>query len=297
MTWLDRVDLFEIELSNYCNAKCPACDRAWVNEKYINNQHLSLSDIKRLVEQVDPNTKFYFGGTSGDPLMNPEFVDIFKFVTESNITLYVDTNASLRNTSDWEELGKISKGTNSSITFSIDGLEDTNSIYRVNTNWNKIINNLSTYLKAGGNAEWKYLIFDHNQHQLEEAKKLAKDLGVQSFLAEPSSRVLNSTVPIYKTRKHNENEQATSISCRSMNKKYMYISCDFKLYPCCYYYTNIHKGDKSDVVCDLNSMTLSDAIHHVKYKKLAESWNTNAPPVCKIYCNQNKYWDKIKWVS
>jgi hypothetical protein len=45
-------------------------------------------------------------------------------------------------------------------------------------------------------------------------------------------------------------------------------------------------------------MLLSDAVEHIKYKELANAWQTDkCSPVCKIYCNQNKYWDKIVTVE
>lgn len=295
MSWmtLDQVSLFEIELSNYCNAKCPACARE-MNTSTIDSSNLSLDQIKRLVEQLpDPTkVKFYFGGTSGDPLMNPNIVEIFKYVAASGVRLTVDTNGSLRSTAVWKELGNISKNTNVDITFSIDGLEDTNHLYRIDTNWKTIMRNLSTYISAGGRADWKYLIFEHNKHQVEDARELARSLGVVGFVSEPSSRVSTTLVPVNKTRKHNVTEIPTSIYCRSLNTNYLYISSSFVLFPCCYFHAR--QDQPADVQCDLTVMSLNDAVEHIKYKELSDAWQTsNCSAVCKIYCNQNKYWDKI----
>ena len=295
MTWLtlDQVKLFEIELSNYCNAKCSACARE-VNVDTINSNNLSLDQIKRLIDQLPDPTKvrFYFGGTSGDPLMNPNIVEIFKYVSERGIRLSVDTNGSLRSTAVWKQLGNISKHSNSDITFSIDGLEDTNHIYRTNTNWKTIMRNLSTFINAGGKAEWKYLIFEHNKHQVDDAKQLAKSLGVETFISEPSSRVSTNLVPVYKTRAHNATTIPVSIHCRSLTTNYLYISSSFVLFPCCYFHAR--QDQLYDVQCDLNTMSLNDAVNHIKYKELSSAWKTDkCSSVCKIYCNQNKYWDKI----
>ena len=295
MTWLtlDQVKLFEIELSNYCNAKCPACSRE-INVNSIDSNNLTLEQIKRLVDQLPDPTKvmFYFGGTSGDPLMNPDIVEIFRYVAQSGIRLTVDTNGSLRSTAVWEQLGNISKNANADITFSIDGLEDTNHIYRVNTNWKTIIRNLSTYIAAGGKAEWKYLIFKHNTHQVEDAKQLAKSLGVVTFVSEPSSRGSTVLVPIHKTRVYNTTALPVSIHCRSLTTNYLYISSNFTLFPCCYFHAM--QDQLADVECDLNNVSLKDAVDHIKYKELSAAWQTDkCSSVCKLYCNQNKYWDKI----
>jgi MoaA/NifB/PqqE/SkfB family radical SAM enzyme len=177
--WLTVNDIkyFEIELSNYCNAKCPACSREYISPETINNSNLSLDQIKNLMSQL-PNPKkleFYFGGTSGDPMMNPNIVEIFEYSAERLRMVSMDTNASLRSTEIWQQLGKISNKTGASIIFSIDGLEDTNHIYRIDTSWKLIMRNIKTYIDAGGYSDWKFLIFDHNKHQVEEAKELAKN--------------------------------------------------------------------------------------------------------------------------
>jgi hypothetical protein len=43
------------------------------------------------------------------------------------------------------------------------------------------MNNVNAFIKNGGNANWELLIFKHNQHQIEEAKKLSKELGFRNF--------------------------------------------------------------------------------------------------------------------
>jgi MoaA/NifB/PqqE/SkfB family radical SAM enzyme len=120
--------------------------------------------------------------------MNPDIVKIFEYCADNLRMLSMDTNASLRSTEVWKQLGKISERTGAAIIFSIDGLEDTNHIYRIDTNWKLIMRNMKTFIDAGGYSDWKFLIFEHNQHQVEKAKQLAKQSGVKNFITEPSSR-------------------------------------------------------------------------------------------------------------
>ena len=299
--WLtiDDIKYFEIELSNYCNVKCPACAREFVLPELINNSNISLSQIKNLISQI-PNPKkikFYFGGTSGDPMMNPNIVEIYEYCAERLKTVSMDTNASLRSTDIWKQLGRISERTGADITFSIDGLEDTNHIYRIDTSWKLIMRNIKTFIDTGGYASWKFLIFKHNEHQVEEAKELAKKLGVTAFISEYSTRDIPnqtnilSTVPLFKTRNYNESKNvASNINCRSLKTGYMYINSNYNLYPCCYFHTNDHTDD---IVCDLNTMSLNDAMEHIKYKNLMNNWKSECSPICKTHCNENKYWEKI----
>ena len=77
------------------------------------------------------------------------------------------------------------------INFAIDGLKDTNHIYRVKTDFDRIIDNAEAFIKAGGNAHWIMIIFDHNQHQIDEANELSKKVGFRSFQTKISSRGFN----------------------------------------------------------------------------------------------------------
>ena len=300
-TWLtmDDIKYFEIELSNYCNAKCPACQREYSSLETINNNNLSLNQIKNLISQIPnpKNLKFYFGGTSGDPMMNPNIVEIYEYCAERLRTVSMDTNASLRSTDIWKQLGRISERTEADINFSIDGLEDTNHIYRIDTSWKLIMRNMKTFIDAGGYANWKFLTFKHNEHQVEEAKELAKKLGANSFVVEPTSRVpisniIDSTnLPLIKQRSFNIlKDTATSINCRSLKTNYMYISSNYTLYPCCYFHS-VYSTE--DIKCDLNTMSLHSAIEHIKYKNLVSSWESQCPSTCKVHCNENTYWEKI----
>ena len=43
------------------------------------------------------------------------------------------------------------------------------------------MNNVESFLSAGGKAIWDFLIFKHNQHQIEKAENLSKKLGFIRF--------------------------------------------------------------------------------------------------------------------
>ena len=65
--------------------------------------------------------------------------------------------------------------------FPIDGLADTNSMYRRMTNFDKIMDNANAFISAGGNAHWKMIEFEHNKHQIEEARTVGKENGFANF--------------------------------------------------------------------------------------------------------------------
>jgi MoaA/NifB/PqqE/SkfB family radical SAM enzyme len=178
------------ELTNRCNARCPLCPRTGKLEGGISLtvanpgfMDISLEMIEKLCQ--GPTSDFSYCGNFGDPIAHPKAMDIFKLVESNGIRQHINTNGSMQNTAWWTELGAIKK---LKVTFALDGLEDTHSIYRINTDFNKILANAKAYMDNGGKATWMFIVFEHNQHQVEEAKAMATELGFNRFITKLSSR-------------------------------------------------------------------------------------------------------------
>lgn len=314
--WLNVNDIrkFEIELSSHCNARCPLCIRQirgtdQERPEFLKG-HLSFKQIQTLVEQLPDPKKvvFYFGGIGGDPMMNPEIVDIFEYCSKNVKSVSMDTNASLRSANTWKALGQISAKYYSSVTFSIDGLQDTNHIYRIRTNWSKIIENAKSFINSGGYATWKYIVFKHNQHQIEKARQLSKELRFHDFRYENSVRHYENAGPLQpeppdgveksKIKTNAYSIQVNEIKCKVLEKKMMYVSNDFKLYPCCFFHTAHNFSPEvikeyMDSNNDLNTRSISDILNDKFYQeKLISDWKMFEPNICAKACNQVKYWER-----
>lgn len=74
------------------------------------------------------------------------------------------------------------------VIFGIDGLKDTNHINRRGTAFAHIIRNAKAFIQAGGRAQWDFIVFKHNEHQVEQAKKLSKQFGFEIFSIKRSNR-------------------------------------------------------------------------------------------------------------
>lgn len=187
-----NLNIINLEFTDYCNAACPMCARyKWDGTLYkekVNSNHNTLETLKKqipigIIKQLK---RFYSVGTYGDPTMNPECIDIYRWVREKNpdCRLEMHSNGGARDTKFWEDLAKLDVR----VTFGIDGLEDTNHLYRRNVGWSKLIANVETFISHGGTAYWKYLVFRHNQHQVEKARQLSKEMGFKEFHSEYSDR-------------------------------------------------------------------------------------------------------------
>jgi MoaA/NifB/PqqE/SkfB family radical SAM enzyme len=173
-----------IEATSHCNLHCPQCDR--FDQQGFNNKYMELGhlDFFKVEKNLDINSMVNLEtvrleGDHGDAGMHPDIEKIIAYLSASNVkSVELVTNGSLRSRAWWNDLARYPKVT---VTFSIDGLEDTNHIYRINSNWEKIIANASAFIKAGGRAKWKYIIFKHNEHQVDQARSLSQDMGFIKF--------------------------------------------------------------------------------------------------------------------
>ena len=179
--------LVHVELSNRCNAACPLCPR-YVNHSLKVNPELDLDSVSLEsfknwfpLDFVQKSKSWIFCGTNGDPMMAKDAYEILEYVIKnSKAKIQINTNGSIRDVKFWAKMGKLfaEPCENSRyVVFSVDGLEDTNHIYRRNVKWDSVMKNMKSYVKSGGMAIWDFLIFKHNEHQLGEAEKLAKKIG------------------------------------------------------------------------------------------------------------------------
>jgi len=183
-----------METSSACNAACPMCLRT-LDPKFnvlTDSVSLSLDKVKEVfdVEFIKNLESMYMCGNYGDPAAAPECIDIFKYFRKvnPNIKLGLHSNGGLRSTAWWAEVGTILSRSEDYCFFGIDGLEDTNHIHRVAVNFNKVMANVTSFINSGGKAHWEFLIFAHNEHQVDDARELAKTMGFVGFREKISRR-------------------------------------------------------------------------------------------------------------
>ena len=188
---IDDIKKVHLEISSRCNASCPMCPRNFHgyphNDGYPEHD-MTLDEAKKIfapdfIGQLD---EIFINGNFGDAVMNPETVDIVQYFRShnENLIISISTNAGARDRKFWEYLAQLKI----EIVFCIDGLADTHSLYRQNTLYTTVIKNAQTFIKAGGQAVWKMIDFDFNEHQRDEAKQLSKLLGFNSFQLIKSQR-------------------------------------------------------------------------------------------------------------
>ena len=192
---INDVGRVQLEITNYCNAACPYCERALRPKDQLNNSYMSLDTLKKFFDPYEWLSlhQIHLCGNVDEPTIHPqlfEIIDYFLGVSHNNSThVTISTNGGARDEEFWTELGKVSSANKVSVLWGIDGLEDTNHLYRVGVKWNTLMRNVKAFISAGGHASWQFIVFDHNKHQIDEAKALAKELGFRLFKTISSNRI------------------------------------------------------------------------------------------------------------
>lgn len=179
-----------IEATTRCNAACPICAR-FIPGTPVKHPQLKLEDltVENLDKWLGPNIikkvkELKLCGDYGDPCSNPYILDIIGYVANirKDMHISVNSNGGNRNPKFWKELASYLKLFKSHLViFGIDGLEDTNHLYRRNVKWSRLMDNVKAFIGNGGIAQWDFITFEHNEHQLDDAKKLSTNLGFKYF--------------------------------------------------------------------------------------------------------------------
>ena len=188
----ETLNKMHIELSSLCNSICPNCPRYFQNSPNeipeLIPQSISIENFKKWFppETLKQITYMNFCGNHGDPVTCKDLLPILEYCFTSlpkNGGLQMHTNGGMKSAKVWNRIGELfAQRPGWKMIFSVDGLEDTNHIYRRNVNWKKLIENIKEYTQHGGDSDWEYLIFRHNEHQIDEAKRMSKELGVKQFV-------------------------------------------------------------------------------------------------------------------
>ena len=317
--YLLKPSKLQFELSSMCNALCLGCVRTdsntFNNKKFQipDKQYIKFDIFKKilLAPEFSSVDELEFCGTIDDPLMHPEFLEFLEFAsTVKKYTIIIHTNASLRNVEYWKKLAAVlKKNYKHVVKFSIDGLEDTNHLYRQNTTWSKIMENAETFINEGGHALWQYLIFPWNEHQINQAKELSVKMGFWQFASRHDRSIITSLgmaavqerknitteIIIPATTLANVNNKLKNIvnndiSCNNQEKKMYFISFDSKLWPCCFMQNGLITTDQgkidilnqrlyaaygSDDWNDISENSIEDILKHEFYiNDLVASWKS-----------------------
>jgi len=175
-----------LEVSSNCQLRCPSCPMTTGHgDAAVGHGHLRLEDFKRLIDD-NPRVREIEISNYGEVLLNPEFLPILQYAHEKRVSLRADNGVNL-NFARPEALEGLVRYRLRSLTCSIDGAtQATYEHYRVGGVLQKVLDNLAAinefknrYRSVYPRMAWQFVAFGHNEHEIEEARNMARQLGME----------------------------------------------------------------------------------------------------------------------
>jgi len=170
-----------IEPTNICNLRCPVCETG-ANILGRRPQIMAYDEFVKIIDKVGPGANHVMFYYMGEPFLNKEIYRMIRYARDMGLYTMTCTNGDVV---DPESL--YDSGINL-ISFQIGGItQETHSLYRVNSDLARVLDNVSRYLeiirlrgrKPGEHqVEMGFIVMRHNEGEIETFLKMARAMGV-----------------------------------------------------------------------------------------------------------------------
>ena len=303
---LNDLDGFHIELTNLCTLKCPGCLRTQTIFKWPQhwrNQNLDLDVLAKFLD-IDLHGKtITLCGNTGDSIYHPKFHEFVKFFKSHKAHLRIFTNGSYRTQQWWDTTVSYLDNTDT-VVFSVDGMPENFTQYRINADWESIQIGMQTCIQAPCKTVWKYIPFNYNEGNIIDAEKLSHEMGFDVFKIEKSNRFDERNGVDYQmvqfmpnnnqhvdTRYQHQTEWKNTQRSFDLNptcndKRSHYISSNGFYSPCCfiadyswYYKTEFGKNKK---MYNITDRTITELFQQKEFNEFYADLTNHS--VCHFSC-------------
>ena len=310
---LNNIKGFHLEPTNICTLKCPRCPRTTFLETFKNknwtNANLNVEHLAQFLDIDLTDMVFALNGNYGDPIYSPVLFELIQFIKESGGKIKLHTNGSYKTAEWWETLAGLLDSSDL-INFSIDGLPDNFTQYRVNADWNSIKTGIDIMTQSPAQVIWKYIVFSFNENDIGQARDLSIELNMDDFVINNSDRWIDNdwlkpSKYVNITNKKNlidsgsfngerynstiqwkQNDKSIDVDplCKTTNLMH-FISAQGYYMPCCFvgdyrfYYTSEFYKNKEHY--DISKTTITEVL-----SRLEEFYN-NIEQLPPKYCTFN----------
>jgi len=174
-----------IEPTTSCNLRCPECPSG-LRSFTRPTGNLSMGTFSKIIDEVHSHTPYLILYFQGEPYLNPEFHDMVSYARSKKMYVATSTNAHYLTP---ENAKKVVDSKLSRLIISLDGTtQETYQKYRIGGDINKVIQGIQNIVQEKQRRKVRYphvilqfIVFKHNEHQIEEIKQLAKTWQVDEL--------------------------------------------------------------------------------------------------------------------
>ncbi len=177
--------IYIIDPCNACDLRCPLCP---TGARTLNRstRMMSLECFQGLIDQVKPYAVEIILYSWGEPFLHPQIFDMVRYAQKNNIGTNISSH--FNHITD-EMIDRIIDSGLENISISLDGVsQEVYQVYRVNGKVDDVISGIRRLQlrkkerkSRTPNVEWQFIVMKHNEHEIPQAEKLARDLEVEQF--------------------------------------------------------------------------------------------------------------------
>jgi len=178
---------WEIDTTNICQLKCPLCHTG-KGTIHRDQGVMDFDLFTKVVDQIKHSCLWLTLYSWGEPLLNQRIHEYIEYAHKQKIATIISSNLNKPLTPLMAE--QVIRSGLDVMVVSLDGItQDVYEVYRVNGHLDRVLENLRLLdqkkRELGSKTpyiEWQFIVMRQNEHQLEEAKALAGELGVDSLV-------------------------------------------------------------------------------------------------------------------
>jgi organic radical activating enzyme len=289
-----------LEPTNICSLRCPGCARTRFIEQWPQHwrNHSLETDVLMSFLDIDLDSVVVsLCGNYGDPIYHPDLPKMIASLKARGASVVLTTNGSHRKENWWTDLVTY-LDSRDSVIFSIDGLPENFTKYRINGDWSTIECAVKVCVAAKINAIWKFIPFSFNQQDIDSARDLSRQLGMSDFQLTPSARFDAQTadfipmdhliLPLKSAQDDFKKGKFWNVDPKCHQGDQHYISADGYYSPCCFvtdhrfYYKTVFGKQKKQF--DIRHYTLTQLLGQDPVTDFFRTLTTDPPSVCRFSC-------------
>jgi len=178
--------IVNIEPTNICNLRCPLCITGSGKMQRPRGK-MDFDDYKKFIDTVAGHVIYITLYHQGEPYLHSRFNDMVAYAKQYGLYVSTSSNAHYFNPESAEAVVK--SGLDSMI-ISLDGItQESYARYRVGGTLSVVLDGIRHVVAAKKRLDSKtpylfaqFLVMKHNEHEIEEMKKLCTSLGLDRLL-------------------------------------------------------------------------------------------------------------------
>jgi radical SAM protein with 4Fe4S-binding SPASM domain len=172
-----------IDPASTCNLKCPLCPTG-LGKLNSGTIFMPFDRFKLIVDRI-PSLEHICLFNWGEPFLNPSIFKMIKHANKRKARVTIHSNFSLKKGDDFHR--RILESELDNLVVSLDGAsQDSYSKYRIGGDLDLVLSNIDTLRKMRDSLGlrdpriiWKFLVNRFNEREIDEARKMARDLGIE----------------------------------------------------------------------------------------------------------------------